>query len=479
MRRWSLSTRFVIVITGLLAVLALAIGSVTVAATYPQLVDRIDRLLDAASHRVLAIVGDQIPGNVDDIIPGEGAGAVLLLSVDGLPVRSGYLGYGEVNPLTNDQLQVLLAVPADQEPHTVALGALGSYRVIATPFESNLGATVVLNGFSLADVDATTRSLIQTIAAVSLAAIAFALLLGSLLVRLALRPLTRVVETATRVSELPLETGDVSMPERVPVDAPGTEVGRVGTALNELLGKVETSLAARYASELKLRRFVADASHELRTPLASIRGYAELGQHPPRVPADTKRSLERIESESVRMSTLVEEMLLLARLDAGRDLETAPVPLGGLVVEAVSDAQVAGPDHRWELELPDDDVEIAGDADRLRQALGNLLANARLHTPAGTTVTTSLAPAPGGGAVVTVTDDGPGIPDDLQPALFERFTRGDRSRSRGTGSTGLGLAIVSAIVGAHGGTVSVESAPGRTAFRVELPSSDASDEPRS
>jgi two-component system, OmpR family, sensor kinase len=478
-KRWSLGTRLVVAITGLLAVLALAIGSVTVAATRPQLVDRIDRLLDAASQRVLAIVSDQIPGKVDDIIPGEGAGAVLLLSVDGLPVRSGYLGYGEVNELTNAQLRVLLAVPADQEPHTVTLGDLGSYRVIATPFESNLGSTVVLNGFSLAEVDATTGSLIRTIAAVSLAAIAFAILLGSVLVRLALRPLTRVVDTATRVSELPLETGDVSMPDRVPVDAPGTEVGRVGAALNALLGKVETSLAARYASEQKLRRFVADASHELRTPLASIRGYAELGQHPPRVPADTKRSLERIQSESVRMSTLVEEMLLLARLDAGRELETAPVPLGGLVVEAVADAQVAGPGHRWELELPEDDVEIAGDADRLRQALGNLLANARLHTPAGTTVTTALAPAADGGAVLTVTDDGPGIPADLQPTLFERFTRGDRSRSRGTGSTGLGLAIVAAIVGAHGGGVSVDSVPGRTTFRIDLPGSGGSEDPLS
>jgi two-component system OmpR family sensor kinase len=258
------------------------------------------------------------------------------------------------------------------------------------------------------------------------------------------------------------------MPDRVPVDAPRTEVGRVGTALNTLLGKVESSLAVRFASEQKLRRFVADASHELRTPLASIRGYAELGRRPTRLPADTARSLERIESESIRMSTLVEEMLLLARLDAGRDLRVAEVPLGGLLVEALADAQVAGPDHTWLLELPDADVEVRGDADRLRQAIGNLLANARLHTPAGTTVTATLVAADSG-ATITVTDDGPGIPAELQPALFERFTRGDDSRSRRAGSTGLGLAIVAAIVEAHGGTVEVESAPGRTEFRVTLP----------
>ena len=385
----------------------------------------------------------------------------------GESVFAGYIATdGSARSLDAEQLDALQDVPADRTPVTVDLGDLGDYRVVSTLLADG---RIVVNGLSLEEADATSASLVQTIAAVSLIAIVLAILVGSALVRLALRPLTRVVDTASRVSALPLETGEVSMPDRVPVDAPGTEVGRVGTALNALLGKVETSLAARHASEQKLRRFVADASHELRTPLASIRGYAELGRRPSRLPADTARSLERIESESVRMTTLVEEMLLLARLDAGRDLETAAVPLGGLVVEAVADAQVAGPEHRWELELPEHDVEVAGDADRLRQALGNLLTNARLHTPAGTTVVTTLAPGADGGAVLTVADDGPGIAPELQPTLFERFTRGDDSRSRGTGSTGLGLAIVAAIVGAHGGRVAASSAPGRTVFTIELP----------
>jgi two-component system OmpR family sensor kinase len=168
------------------------------------------------------------------------------------------------------------------------------------------------------------------------------------------------------------------------------------------------------------------------------------------------------------MSTLVEEMMLLARLDAGRELRSEPVGLGALLVEAVSDAHAAGPDHHWNLELPDADVEIAGDPDRLRQAIANLLANSRLHTPAGTTVTAALD-ATDVGAVITVTDDGPGIAPELLPTLFERFTRGDDSRSRLAGSTGLGLAIVAAIVGAHGGTVTATSEPGHTVFRVELP----------
>jgi two-component system OmpR family sensor kinase len=469
-KRWSLGTRLVVAITGLLAVLALVIGSVTVAASHGQLVARLDRLLLATSERTMAIVSGEIPGSIGEILPGEGAGAVVLVSLEGEAVKSGSLGYGQVIPLTLGQIDVLLAVPSDREPHTVSLGDLGSYRVVATPFEAVEGSAVVLNGLSLSEADATTASLIQTIAAVSLGAIALAILLGTLLVRLALRPLTRVVETATRVSELPLESGEVTLQERVPDadTAPSTEVGRVGAALNRLLGKVETSLAARHESEQKLRRFVADASHELRTPLASVRGYAELAQRPTRLPADTARALERIESESVRMSTLVEEMLLLARLDAGRDLREEPVALGALLVETVADAHVAGPDHRWELELPPDDVEIVGDPDRLRQAIANLLANARLHTPAGTTVTAALT-ATESGAVITVTDDGPGIDPDLQLRLFERFTRGDDARSRAAGSTGLGLAIVAAIVGAHDGRVDVESEPGRTAFRIELP----------
>lgn len=469
MRRWSLATRLVVGIVVLLALLAATIAAVTVAASRSQSVGRLDRLLIAASDRSSAAVdaGATGPGSIIEILRGQGAGAIGMVIFDDVVFAAGYVGTdGSELPLDDEQQATLEALPDDRTPTTANLGDLGAYRVVSTPLADG---RIVVNGLSLSEPDAATASLIQTIGAVSLGAIAVALLLGALVVRVALRPLTRVVDTATRVSELPLESGAVSMPDRVPVDAPETEVGRVGAALNRLLGKVESSLAVRHESEQKLRRFVADASHELRTPLASIRGYAELGQRPARLPADTARSLERIQSESVRMSTLVEEMLLLARLDAGRDLLIDDVPLGGLLVEAVADAQVAGPDHHWHLELPDEDVEVRGDADRLRQALGNLLANARLHTPAGTTVTAALSASPTG-AVLTVADDGPGIDPKLRPALFERFTRGDDSRSRLAGSTGLGLAIVAAVVGAHGGTVAVDSEPGRTVFRIELPS---------
>jgi two-component system OmpR family sensor kinase len=235
---------------------------------------------------------------------------------------------------------------------------------------------------------------------------------------------------------------------------------------------VAGALAVRHASEARVRRFVADASHELRTPLASIRGYAELTRRSgAAVPPDVAHALRRIESESLRMTDLVEDLLLLARLDEGRPLERGPVDLSALLVDAVSDAHAAGPDHRWRLRLPDGEAIVAGDAARLHQVVANLLTNARVHTPPGTGVTAALSldPAAGGRAVVEVTDDGPGVPESLRPEVFERFARGDGSRSRAAGSTGLGLSIVAAVVAAHGGDVTLDSRPGRTTFRVTLP----------
>jgi two-component system OmpR family sensor kinase len=284
-----------------------------------------------------------------------------------------------------------------------------------------------------------------------------------------------VAATATRVTELPLASGEVALPERVRHEDTDTrtEVGRVGTALNRLLDHVEQSLAARQESETRVRQFVADASHELRTPLASIRGYAEFlrrQERDGRTPSqeDVAHTLRRVESEALRMSLLVDDLLLLARLDAGRDLETGEVDLTALVVDAVSDAHVAGPGHRWRFDVPPVGVVVPGDAGRLHQVLANLLANVRTHTPEGTTAWARLH-VEGGTAVLEVADDGPGIPPALERHVFERFARGDASRSRSAGSTGLGLAIVAAVVAAHDGTVRVDSRPGRTVFTVRLP----------
>jgi two-component system, OmpR family, sensor kinase len=314
--------------------------------------------------------------------------------------------------------------------------------------------------------------------------------LGTLWVRFSLRPLRRVALTASQVAELPLESGEVVMPAGVPDTDPGTETGQVGLAFNRMLGHVEAALRRRAASESRLRRFAADASHELRTPLAAIRGYAELAlRHPGESPEPVTHALGRVLSESTRMSVLVDDLLLLARLDAGRPLSSAPVDMTRLAIDATSDAQVARPGHRWVLELPDDPELVLGDEHRLRQVLANLLSNAGRHTPDGTTVTVRVSGAlpdgePGNGPdsashgnlpapprlVISVTDDGPGIPAALLPDLFERFTRADTSRSHATNasSTGLGLAIVDAVVTAHHGAVLVTSRPGMTRFTIAL-----------
>jgi two-component system OmpR family sensor kinase len=277
------------------------------------------------------------------------------------------------------------------------------------------------------------------------------------------------------VTELPLDRGEVALSVRVPNGDtdPRTEVGQVGSALNRMLGHVSAALSARHASEMRVRQFVADASHELRTPLAAIRGYAELTRRGrERLPPDVAHALRRVESEGDRMTELVDDLLLLARLDSGRPLERDRVDLARLTVDAVSDAHAAGPDHRWLLDVPEDEVCVSGDAARLHQVLANLLANARTHTPPGTKVTTALS-VDGDHAVLSVVDDGPGIPRDAQAEAFERFVRGDGSRSRAAGSTGLGLAIVAAVVDAHHGTVELASRPGHTEFTVRLPRSDA------
>ena len=482
---WSLRRRLIIGILALLLILGVAIGGVSTAVLREDLVGRLDSQLLASVERSGDVLrGDPVrePPPVGGFVLGEGAGAVGVLIVDGLVIRGGYLSEtGDDSLLTIAQLEDLVAVAADGQPHTVSLGDdLGNYRVAINAVSSD---TAVIVGLPLADVEATVAQLLLIIGLVTAAALLAAGLLGTLVVRVALRPLDRVVATATRVSELRLDEGEVELAERVPEadTAPTTEVGRVGAALNTLLGRVESALTARQASEDRLRRFVADASHELRTPLAAIRGYSELLRtrllDRKSLGADAQRSLERIESESIRMTALVEDLLLLARLDAGPDLVTSTVELSRLVVDAVADAQAAGPDHVWQLDLPAEAIVVPGDGSRLHQVVANLLTNARVHTPDGTRVVVSLStpePAPGerGIARLVITDDGPGIPGELVPTVFERFVRGDMSRSRSRhdgASTGLGLAIVDALVAAHGGTVAAESRPGRTTFTVELP----------
>ncbi|WP_430644895.1 ATP-binding protein [Agromyces sp. GXS1127] len=490
--------RTLVIVLGALVVLAsVIVGVVSTAVLHGQLVARVDGQLQQATERAARAVGDDRGGDLplppeaaEELLrlPGQPVGTIVALVTSAeervVAATASIDEEGDIVQLSPSAQATLASVPADREPLTIDLDGLGDYRAVGVPFVEDFAYVVA---FPLAEVNATTTQLAVTIAIVALAATFAALALGAVIVGRALRPLDRVTETATLVSELPLARGDVELPDEVPVDDERTEVGRLATSFNRMLGHVAASLSAREQSERKVRRFVADASHELRTPLASIRGYSELTRlHGGELPPDVVHALGRIESESLRMTELVEDLLLLARLDEGRELRREPVDLTRLVVDAVGDAQVAAPGHEWRVEVPDDEVTVTGDASRLHQVVANLLANARVHTPEGTDVvvrvervraasgTSSAAAEPASGAPsgrvrLTVTDDGPGIDPAVRASLFERFARGDASRSRRAGSTGLGLAIVKAVVTAHRGTVDVTSAPGRTEFAVELP----------
>jgi two-component system OmpR family sensor kinase len=376
--------------------------------------------------------------------------------------------------LSTAALEVLRTVPADGETHQVDLPAVGPFRVEVAADRVDTDIRLVA-GLSTRETDSVVSNLLLWETLLALAAVACAALAGRYVVRRQLRPLRDVAATAHEVTALPLASGEIGTTVRVPeaLTDERTEVGAVGAALNTMLEHVEHALDERHRSELQVRQFVADASHELRTPLSTIHGYAELSRRTrPPDPEQLAVAMGKVEQEADRMSGLVEDLLLLARLDAGRPLARDEVDLTKLVLETVGDAQVVAPDHRWLLELSDDPVVVPGDELRLHQVVTNLLNNARRHTPAGTSVRVGVhdgGPGHEGDALLVVEDDGPGMTPELVASAFERFTRGDSSRTRESGGAGLGLSLVQAITAAHGGTVAVSSAPGRTRFEVRLP----------
>ncbi|MEV1063603.1 HAMP domain-containing sensor histidine kinase [Streptomyces sp. NPDC050263] len=466
----------------LLAVSCAAVGVAAVVELNGFLTGRLDQQLREAGVRYPASLehGGTLPSDHDGDEDGDGDtrrqtvgtfGARLVGdTVTNAAVVGSSTGAGAQNvPLGAADMRTLAEVPADGKGHTIDLSALDDYRVMAV---QGRDGDVLITGLPTEPVEAAVHRLELVAAVVFGAALAVAGVAGALWVRWSLRPLSRVAATATRVSRLPLSSGEVELWPRAPEGDPRSEVGRVARAFNMMLGHVEDALTKRHASEERLRSFAADASHELRTPVASVRGHAELALlHPGPVPRKVVRALERIEAEAARMGEMVDDLLLLARLDAGRPLERLPVDLTRLVLDAVTDAQAAGPGHRWTLELSEEPVTVPGDAHRLQQVLANLLANARLHTPVGTTITISLGTG-GGTAVLKVHDDGPGVAADVQPRVFERFTHGERRRAEAAGGgtgAGLGLSIVAAVAEAHGGSVTLESGPGSTTFTVRLP----------
>ncbi len=481
LRGRSLRTRFLAFVGVVLSGVCLTMALTTVLAQRAYLLGWLDQRVANAAERNKG--ADRTgPGGDTDLgflaEQGQAVGTLAARLDDGDVIAAEVVTRdGGSQALTARQRAPLAGIEVDGSLHNRTIPGLGTYRVSALDADGSL----VLTGLPMGEVRDMLRNLIAVEAGVGVAGLVVAGGVCAVVVRRQLRPLGRVAATTAEVSRSPLGHGEATALTRVPEreTAPGSETGQVGAAPNRMIDHVESSSAERLSSEERMRRseermrrFLADASHELRTPLASIAGYAEL-MNRGTDPIEPALAWRRVLADSVRMTGLVEDLLLLARLDEGRPLQSAEVDLAALVAEAVWDARAAdGGGHDWRLELSlDTSALVVGDETRLSQVVAKLLANARTHTPVGTRVVASVE-VTDARCVIRVRDDGPGIPHTLLPTVFERFTRADSSRSRTdgrAGGSGLGLAVAAAITAAHGGRIDVDSVPGRTEFTVELP----------
>jgi two-component system OmpR family sensor kinase len=459
LHRLGIRQRLVASIVVLLSLVLVGAGFLVTSTLRDRLVGNVDEQLD---KRVVAVARFLARNNG---LPGEERGpnpfveqraAYVILDADGVVVGSIPLVQGG----RSEPLPDVSGRRLSSSPRTVGAAADGGprYRVVAI----GVGDRTVVAGMSLADVDASLRSARQVLSLGGLLVIAAAAAVVWATVRQGLRPIDSMITTAERIAG-----GDLT--ERTPVPDPNTEVGHLGTALNTMLDHIETAMGAKSASEARLRRFVADASHELRTPLTSIRGYAELYRQGATDSDAVALGMARIEREATRMGELVEDLLLLARLDQGQPLRRVPIDLAAIVDDAVEAALVVEPERPIVVGRPDGPVIVEGDAARLRQIVDNLLANAREHTGATTAVTVTMT-ADADTATMVVADDGPGMSVLDAERAFERFWQGEQTLEHPRQGTGLGLAIVRDIVAGHGGTVDLVTAPGSGAsFTITLP----------
>lgn len=485
-RSWTLLRQLVVGVSVVVMLAVATIGAASVLTLRSSVLGIIDaQLAGAAQGSVNSMIKFRNSPGPDGQLPEPGAmkplthligqapGNVVALIQDGQVVDAAHFLDGSAEQAPPQAVAEIAAMSwTDPQIRTVELPGLGWYRMVGRPGD---GDEVLVTGVSRTPA---WEAMVRETAVVSGMTV-LALLVTALstlaIVRFALRPLNRVSTTAAEVVALPLDRDNHVITPRVPAGDtdPRTEVGLVGATLNTLLDHVERALSDVAASDRRMRQFITDASHELRTPLAAIHGYAELTrQDSAALPETTEYALARIEGEASRMTTLVTDLLLLARLDEGQDLERTEVDLTELVVDAVNDAAVSAPSHRWLVDVPEHAVWVLGDRARLHQTIANLLSNARVHTPEGTTVQTAIVTGPAH-VDLTVSDDGPGIDAALLPHLFERFVRADKSRSREAGSFGLGLSIATSIVEAHGGTIQAQSGSGRTAFVIRMPTAEA------
>lgn len=470
----SLRTRLLVGVLLLSALGFLVSDLVAQNAMQKFLVEQVDdQLLSVADGALMRVdrAGIQDDDDDDDDIAKSAAPAPLRsvpssVSITLLDPFGNYVGGvgGDLNAqkITDYVLGTLPARAAEYGNKPFTLEVPGSdFRVLARVLPSAMGSVFVAQ--SLSGVDETSKRLRLIFVFIGLIALLLIALASRIVIKIGLRPLADVEDVAEKIAD-----GDLSA--RLPDAKPDTEVGRLVSSLNAMLSRIEESFAARAESESKLRRFVADASHELRTPLTAIRGFAELHrQGAVKGEAATSELVGRIENESVRMGALVEDLLMLARLDQSRELVSEPVNLNEVVTESVESARAAGPEHPISIDLPDE-AFVLGDAGKIYQVVANLLANARIHTPIGTPIAVSVK-SDDSGTTISITDSGPGLSQADQDRIFERFYRADPSRNRSNEEgSGLGLSIVDAVMQAHGGKVTVTSKLGEGAtFTVFFP----------
>jgi two-component system OmpR family sensor kinase len=469
LRRLSLRRQLILVVLGLLLLSSVVLTVATSLALHTYLVDRLDQQLVAAGNRYAVSLEHSNDHDADNndysSVVGQQVGTLGARILNGTVTAAGIVTDGSGTRSISAADQAALAGLKVGGARDVHLPELGEYRVIVS---AGRDGDLQVTGLSKHQVDQTISRLTLIEIIVFAAALLLTGVTAAFFIRLTLRPLERISRTARAVTALPLGRGEVQLPDQLVNQAPGTEVGELTDAVNRMLQHVGGALAERHASEGLLRQFVADASHELRTPVAVIRSHAEYAQMAaPDLDREVGGALSRISTESIRMGALVDDLLLLARLDSGRPLQHAEVDLTRVVLDAVVDARALGPEHQWKLNLPEREIIVTGDENPLRQVVVNLLANAVEHTPPGTQV--SVALSLDDVATLVVADDGPGIDAAFLPHVFERFARADSARERTGGESGLGLAIVDAIVRAHSGTITATSEPGATAFTVRLP----------
>lgn len=461
----SLRGRLLVGVISLVVVGLLVTNIATYLALERFLIGRVDDQLTSGHDEAVAALGGGGPGSsrhpqfpVGTVVELVGPNGSVIV---GKVVTQPYANPSAARPVLASALPKSgLDIPA--QPFTVAgTGGVAQFRMTDWP-EGHFAGQYVVLAIPLTEVQTTLGGLLQLEALISALVVAGTAILAWLIIQIGLRPLRRMGAVAGDIA-----AGDLS--RRVEPATAKTEIGRLGLALNGMLSQIEAAFAQQTASESRLRRFIADASHELRTPLTSIRGYAEmLRRGASESPTDSELARRRIEEEAVRMATLVDDMLLIARLDQGRPLDMKPVDLQVVARDAAADARAVAPQRQVKVAAPSP-VVVTGDDTRLRQAVGNLMRNALVHTPDATPVEIAVS-SENGFARISVADHGPGLRPDEMERIFEPFYRADPSRNRDRGGAGLGLAIVNAVVSAHGGKVRVrETDGGGATFDVDLP----------